>query len=80
MWPKLKETADLVTFTEEIFNGILNFLCSDVLIYSTAYQYFSSYIGEYWKAFIWFGAKWVKTYAFILNKYPQGTEIRIIWN
>ena len=26
MWPK--ETADLVTFTEEILNGKLHFLCS----------------------------------------------------
>ena len=25
----MKETADLVTFTEEIPNEILNFLCSD---------------------------------------------------
>ena len=26
---KWKETADLVTFTEEILNGKLHFLCSD---------------------------------------------------
>ena len=25
MWPNSKKTADLVTFTEEIFNGKLNF-------------------------------------------------------
>ena len=25
MWPNPQETADLVTFTEEIFNGKLNF-------------------------------------------------------
>ena len=30
MRPNLKETADLVTFTEEIVNGKLHFLCSDV--------------------------------------------------
>ena len=28
MWPNLQETADLVTFTEEILNGKLHFLCS----------------------------------------------------
>ena len=28
MWPNPEETADLVTFTEEILNGKLHFLCS----------------------------------------------------
>ena len=28
MWPNPYETADLVTFTEEIFNGKLQFLCA----------------------------------------------------
>ena len=28
MWPNPQETADLVTFTEEILNGKLHFLCS----------------------------------------------------
>ena len=28
----IKETADLVTFTEEIFNGKLQFLCSVVAL------------------------------------------------
>ena len=28
MWPNQQETADLVTFTAEIFNGKLHFLCS----------------------------------------------------
>ena len=28
MWPNPHETADLVTFTEEIPNGKLRFLCS----------------------------------------------------
>ena len=28
MWPDPQETADLVTFTEEILNGKLLFLCS----------------------------------------------------
>ena len=30
MWPNPQETADLVTFTEEILNGKLHFLCSVV--------------------------------------------------
>ena len=29
MWSNPQETADLVTFTEEIFNRKLHFLCSD---------------------------------------------------
>ena len=28
MWPSPQETADLVTFTEEIFDGKLHFLCT----------------------------------------------------
>ena len=30
MWPNPQFPADLVTFTEEIVNGKLHFLCSDV--------------------------------------------------
>ena len=33
MWPNPQETADLVTFTGEILNGKLHFLCSDSLSY-----------------------------------------------
>ena len=29
MWPNPQETADLVTFTEEILDGKFHFLCSD---------------------------------------------------
>ena len=29
MWPNSQFPADLVTFTEEILNGKLHFLCSD---------------------------------------------------
>ena len=32
MLPNPQETAALVTFTEEIFNGKLHFLCSEFLI------------------------------------------------
>ena len=28
MWPNLQFTSDLFTYTEEIFNGKLHFLCS----------------------------------------------------
>ena len=31
MWPNPLENADLVTFTQEILNGKLHFLCSDML-------------------------------------------------
>ena len=31
MWPVLQETADLVTFSEEILNGKFDFLCSVLL-------------------------------------------------
>ena len=31
MWPNPLETADLVTFTEEIFNGKFHFLSSDTI-------------------------------------------------
>ena len=32
MWPSLQETADLVTFTEEILKGKLHFLCSEFFL------------------------------------------------
>ena len=32
MLPNPQEAADLVTFTEEILNGKLNFLCSELSI------------------------------------------------
>ena len=35
MWPNPQFPADLVTFTEEILNGKLHFLCSDVNPIST---------------------------------------------
>ena len=33
MWPNRQFPADLVTFTEEIVNGKLHFLCSELLIF-----------------------------------------------
>ena len=35
MWPNPRETADLVTFTAEILNGKLHFLCSACLSFLT---------------------------------------------
>ena len=32
MWPNLQETADLVTFTEEILDRKIHFLCSDLYL------------------------------------------------
>ena len=32
MWPNPQETADLVTFAEEILNGKLHFLCSEEIV------------------------------------------------
>ena len=32
MWPNPQETANLVTFTEEIHTGKINFLCSEIWI------------------------------------------------
>ena len=34
MQPNPQETADLVTFTEEILNGKLHFLCSAIKFYA----------------------------------------------
>ena len=40
MWPNLQFPADLVTFTEEILNKKLHFLCSD----TTCYTYLSTIV------------------------------------
>ena len=32
MWPNPQESADLVTFTEEILNGKVHFLCSEIYL------------------------------------------------
>ena len=37
MWPNPQETADLVTFTEEMLIGNLQFLCSEKILYGTWY-------------------------------------------
>ena len=40
MWPNLQSPADLVTFTEEILNGKLRFLCS-VLFFPCSFEHHS---------------------------------------
>ena len=52
MWPNPQQTADLVTFTEEILNGKLKFLCSDNC--SVFYCKFRAY---------WF-TNWSQNYCF----------------
>ena len=37
MWPNSQETADLVTFIEEILNEKLHFMCNDILAGDLAY-------------------------------------------
>ena len=46
MWPDLQFSADLVTFTEEVFNGKFHFLCSARTFFRNSF--FSSTIIE-WK-------------------------------
>ena len=41
MWPNPQETADLVTLTEEILNGKLHFLCSDLVLLFKKQYFFS---------------------------------------
>ena len=45
MWPNPQETADLVIFTEEIFNGKLHFLCSDYWLSFHAFILFQTLKG-----------------------------------
>ena len=51
MQPNPQETADLVTFTEEILNGKLHFLCSDkinikVILPDLVGCWHSKYVGD----------------------------------
>ena len=40
MWPNPQETVGLVAFTEEIPDGKLHFLCSDILKYNVEIHIF----------------------------------------
>ena len=57
MWPNLQSPADLVTFTEEVLNGKLHFLCSalDILVSNVIFQ-FSPICSVHWFDFIISGA------------------------
>ena len=50
MWPDLQIPADLVTFIEEILNGKLQFLCSDIQNYQIRAQLQPQY-GQYFPSF-----------------------------
>ena len=45
MWPNPQFPADLVTFTEEILNGIFHFLCSDACRFSFLNYHLIYYLG-----------------------------------
>ena len=47
MWPNSQETADLVTFTEEILSGKLHFLCSETKLLShfRLYKLYQLFLG-----------------------------------
>ena len=51
MWPNPQFSADLVTFTEEILNGKLHFLCS------VSWNYFSGFGKKFAKSHNFFYAK-----------------------
>ena len=66
MWPNLQETADLVKFTEEIFNGKRHFLCS-VTANMSPYNIFMS---GFWLNI----AKWFKNSLLILGRSGNALE------
>ena len=45
MWPNQQETADFVTFAEEILNEKLHFWCS---AFASAYYFNHSHVGSSW--------------------------------
>ena len=47
MWPNPEETADLVTFTDDIFNG-KHFLCSVMESGKAALQSLTKLFGKQW--------------------------------
>ena len=44
MLPNPQKTADLVTFTEDILNGKLHFLCSGSHGYNLLFSYIHNYV------------------------------------
>ena len=57
MWPSLQETVDLVTFTEEILNGKLYFMCSNTFKWTDYLTEMSITLKQlpasrFWKVFV----------------------------
>ena len=73
MWRNL-ETANLVTFTEEILNGKLDFLCSVVSFYTPRKPLFFMFSGVIKKAS---GMKWVKNKTIDQTKNDPNLVLRI---
>ena len=48
MWQNRQETGDVVTFTEEILNGKLHFLCSFICVRTETYP---GFLQTYMKSF-----------------------------
>ena len=73
MWPNPRETADLVIFFEEIFNGKLHFLCSGWNCvcpgYATFYELKKCYIDEKWRNVSSFADEYLASMDAILNVY-----------
>ena len=52
MWPNPQESADLVTFTEEILNAELHFLCSGSLRYELSFNKdIEDFLNRFWTYF-----------------------------
>ena len=67
MWPNPQEPADLVTFTEEILNGKLQFLCSDKTINWCLWVFLPSSIGN--NSFYWHERKGLLQSHMIIHKW-----------
>ena len=58
MGPNPQETADLVTFTEEILNGKLHFLCSDVIRHTQTVNQIAEFLADKHRNFLHVGTKY----------------------
>ena len=76
MWPNPQEIANLVTFSEEILNGKLHFLCSVICMY----VFISVYMGhmEIWASGIGIGIK-IQRLSFTQLKLPCELKVSSIY-
>ena len=80
MWPNPQFLPDLVTFTEEILNGKLHFLCSDIckLLYQVRFLTVVPPFGPFWSVkYLNFGQKlliWTAHYTFLESRHPEATK------